>query len=114
MRKSFLAVAGVLLAGLASGPASAAEQRVVGLVDGMTIRTGNSWANVEVRAQSFGPGFCSTEVTVGDKTVIIAAPPLTYSGWTIVNSHGGSVSFEISKRDNCDTGAMAQVRYWAD
>lgn len=97
-----------------SSSASAAEQRTVGLVDGMVIKTSNSWGNVEVRAQSFGPGFCSTEVTVGDKTVIIAAPPLTYSSWIIANSYGGSVTFSISKSDNCDTGTMAQVRYWAD
>ena len=99
---------------LASTTAIAADsqQVVVGLVDGMYIQTGNSWGNVEVRAKSFGPGFCATHVTVGDKTVSIAAPPYAYSGWVIVNSYGGSVSFQISKEDICDTGTVAEVRYW--
>ena len=92
--------------------AADSQQVVVGLIDGMVIQTGNSWGNVEVRAKSFGPGFCATHVTVGDKTVSIAAPPLAYSNWVVVNSYGGSVSFAISKEDICDTGTIAEVRYW--
>jgi hypothetical protein len=94
--------------------ANGGQQVVVGLWQGMTIKTSNSWANVEVRAMSFGPGFCATHITVGDKTVAIAAPPATYSGWVTANSHGGSVNFSISKDDKCDTGTQAQVRYWRD
>lgn len=100
-----------------AGSAHAADggtQVVIGLVDGMTIQTGNAWANVEVRAMSFGPGFCATHITVGDKTISVAAPPAVYSGWYVANSHGGRVSFTVSKQDQCDTGTLAQVRYFRD
>lgn len=113
MQKRAYLIVGALTSFMPIAAADAAEQqRVVGLVDGMVVTTSDSWANVEVRAKSFGPGFCSTEVTVGDKTIIIAAPPIVYSAWTIVNSHGGSVDFTVSKKDNCDTGTLAEVRYF--
>lgn len=97
-----------------SAAAYAATQVETGLVQGMTISTSDSWANVEVRAMSFGPGFCATHITVGDRTVSYAAPPGIYGPWVIVASHGGRVSFEVSKADQCDTGTQAQVRYWRD
>jgi len=113
MRPFFaLAFAALLLAAPAS--AQSGRQITSGIVDGMTIRTGNSWGNVEVRAMSMGPGFCSTHISVGDRTVNVAAPPGVYTPWMIVNSHGGRVSFNIGKDDICDTGTIAQVRYWAD
>ena len=93
---------------------AAATQVEVGLVEGMTITTADSWANVEVRAMSFGPGMCSTHISVGDKTVNYAAPPGIYGPWVIVASHGGRVSYQVSKSDQCDTGTQAQVRYWRE
>lgn len=92
--------------------AAASAQIVAGLVDGMTIDTGNVWGNVEVRAKSMGPGFCATNISVGDKTVAVAAPPFVYSDWQVANSHGGEVSFKLGKEDKCDTGTLAEVRYW--
>lgn len=110
MHKSVFALA--LMAISSAALAADSVQVVAPLINGMTIRTGDSWGNVEVRAKSFGPGFCATHVTVGDKTVSIAAPPMSWSGWVVANSYGGSVSFEISKEDICDTGTIAEVRYW--
>ncbi len=113
-KRTLLAMLAIPLAGLATvaWADGGGTQTVTGLVDGMTIRTGNSWANIEVRAMSMGPGFCATHITVGDKTITVAAPPLVYSTWYIANSHGGSVSFDISKADQCDVGTLAQIRYY--
>lgn len=110
-RFQLIAVAALTLSAAAYAEAT---QAVTGLVNGMTIRTSDSWANVEVRAMSFGPGFCATHITVGDKTVSYAAPPAVYGPWVIAASHGGRVSFEVSKSDQCDTGTQAQVRYWRE
>jgi len=86
----------------------------VPFIDGMTITTSNSVANVEVRAQSFGPGFCSVifNASPGGSDKQIAAPPGTYSGWIVLVSHIGSATFKISNRVECDTGVLAQVRYY--
>jgi hypothetical protein len=106
----------ILLATCIAAPAYAGggTQIVTGLVNGMTIQTSDSIANVEVHAMSFGPGFCATNITVGGKTIVVAAPPGIYSEWMIANSHIGKVSFSISKDDICDTGTQAEVRYWRD
>lgn len=117
MRGTLLIAAAMTLGLACAGVVRASDggsQVVVGLVNGMTIQTGNSWANVEVRAMSMGPGFCATHITVGDKTISVAAPPMVYSSWYIANSHGGKVSFSISKDDKCDTGTLAEVRYFRD
>jgi hypothetical protein len=87
-------------------------QVIEGLVDGASIRTSNSYGNIEVRAMSYGPAVCTTHITVGDRTVSIAAPPAAYSPWVMANSHTASLSFNIGKRDQCDTRTEAQIRYW--
>ena len=91
---------------------AAPVQVVTGIFDGMVISTADVYGNIEVRAMSYGPGFCTTHITVGDQTVSIAAPPAIYSGWVTATSHSGSIGFAVSKRDICDTGTEVQVRYW--
>ncbi|MEQ8379024.1 hypothetical protein [Parvibaculum sp.] len=96
----------------AEGAESAPVQTVTNTFNGMTIVTADVYGNIEARAYSYGPGFCTTHVTVGDKTVNIAAPPAIYSPWTEVISHSGSIGFSVSKDDQCDTGTEVQIRYW--
>lgn len=97
---------------LSSGYAASATQTTETLYDGMVIRTANVVGNVSVRAYSFGPGFCTTKITIDDKSVNFAAPPATYGPWLDVKSHSGAFSFAISKEDKCDTRTEVQVRYW--
>ncbi len=87
-------------------------QTVVPFINGMRITTSNSVANIEVRAQSQGPGGCAVEFSTGDKKIGFVAPPFTYSPWTVLNSHIGQVSFGISNSVLCDTGVLAQIRYF--
>lgn len=102
--------------GVLRAPASTAyqEPRLVeaNLVNGMIIRTGNVYGNVEARAYSYGPGFCTTHVSAAEKTVSILAPPAVYSNWVVVTSHSGSIGLSVTKEDQCDTGTEVQVRYW--
>ena len=75
----------------------------------MTISTSDSVANVEVRAKSVGPGFCAVEYSTFGGRVGFDAPPLTYSGWTVLVSHVGKAEFIISERVICDTGVLGEV-----
>lgn len=93
-------------------PPPPGQQVVTNYHGGMTIRTANAYGNIETRAMSYGPGFCTTHVSVGDKTVSIAAPPAVYTPWVTVRSHSGSLTFPVSKTDQCDTGTEVQIRYW--
>jgi hypothetical protein len=93
-------------------PSHAESKTTEPFVDGQKITTSNSVANVEVQARSLGPGFCAVEIGGGGKTVGFLAPPLVYSPWTILFSHTGSVTTELSIDVKCDTGILAQVRYF--
>ncbi len=88
------------------------EQVVTNYYDGLVVRTANAYGNIETRAMSYGPGACTTHVSAGDKTVSFVAPPATYSSWVVIRSHTGSMSFPISKSDQCSTGTEVQIRYW--
>jgi hypothetical protein len=88
------------------------NQVVAPIVDGMRITTSDSVANVEVRAKSIGPGFCAVEYSTFGGKVGFDAPPLTFSGWTVLVSHLGKADFTISERVICDTGVLGEVRYF--
>jgi hypothetical protein len=106
----------IILAGLTLPSLANAESKtVVPFVDGMTITTSDSVANVEVHAQSLGPGSCGVTFTTdhGDSTSFLA-PPLVYSPWTVLASHTGSVSYTISDSVSCDTDVLAEVRYFKE
>lgn len=107
-----LAVAVLCLGGVPS--AYADLQVVVPFADGMTITTSDSVANVEVHAKSFGPGFCSVTFTAspGGSPKQIAAPPAAYSSWVVIASHIGVVTYTISYDVGCDTGVLAEIRYF--
>jgi hypothetical protein len=93
--------------------ARAEEKTVVPFVEGMTIKTGNSVANIDVRAKSFGPGACGvTFSTDGGNSIHFLALPLAYSPWTILASHAGATSFKITHTVECDTGILGEIRYY--
>lgn len=93
--------------------ARAEEKTVVPFVEGMTIKTGNSVANVDVRAKSFGPGACGvTFSTEGGNSIHFLAPPLAYSPWTVLAPHTGAASFTITHSVECDTGVLGEIRYF--
>lgn len=87
-------------------------QRMFPLVNGMSITTSNSVANVEVRAQSQGPGFCGVSINGGMGNATFLAPPFTWSPWTTLFSHIGSVSTTVNTSVECDTGALFEIRYY--
>lgn len=106
----FSAFAAVLLTGLAL----AADSKVpTSLVSGMKITTANVVATVEVRAKSLGPGACGVNFSTdsGNSTSILA-PPFTWSGWQTLASHIGTVTYKVEYEITCDTGAVAEVRYY--
>ena len=108
--KSLLCITTILL--YLEVSASANEQVVEILVDGHTITTSDSVATVEVRAQSFGPGFCGVTFSTLGGVASFLAPPLTWSEWTQLAAHIGKVSYIISVQPVCDTGVMAEIRYY--
>lgn len=96
-----------------TGQSEAADKQVIeGIVDGQSITTSNSVANVEVRAQSLGPGACAVEFSTGNNSIGFLAVPFSYSPWTKLASHIGSATFKIGIDAKCDTGVLAQVRYF--
>jgi hypothetical protein len=101
-----------IFAAMQSLPVHADSKTTEPIVDGQRITTSNSVANVEVQAQSLGPGVCAVEIGGGGKTIGFLAPPLVYSPWTLLFSHIGSVTTELSIDAKCDTGVLAQVRYF--
>jgi hypothetical protein len=110
-KSTYLAISAVF-ATLHTVPVHADSKITEPFVDGQKITTSNSVANVEVQAQSLGPGVCAVEIGGGGKTIGFLAPPLVYSPWTILFSHTGSVTAELSIDAKCDTGVLAQVRYF--
>lgn len=105
----FTFIAAILVAGTAF--ATENGKTVVLLVNGMTITTGNSYATVEVRAKSFGPGFCAVDVHANGDTAGVLAPPFVWSTWQNLSNHIGTVSYTLSYDKKCDTDALVEVRY---
>lgn len=97
---------------VSSASTAASVQRIVAFVDGMTIKTGDVIANVEVRAKSVGPGMCGVTFTGGGGSTQFLAPPIAYSPWTVLTSHTGAISMRISHSVVCDTGVIAEIRFW--
>jgi len=88
------------------------QKAVVPFIDGMTIVTESASGTVEIRAQSLGPGFCASRFWIDNFNLDILAPPLSWSDWRELTSHHGSVALQISGRAMCDTGIVAEVRYF--
>ena len=82
------------------------------LASPQTIVTDNVVANVHVRAQSLGPGFCEVSFDSNFGSTGFLAPPLSWSDWNVLFSHTGSVSAGISSEAKCDTGALFEVKYF--
>ncbi len=107
-------VLGLSFVALASPIWADEEITIVPLVDGMTITTKEGViAPISVRVQSLGPGFCASRVSVGDHSVEVLAPPLTWSDWYEVTSVFSSISHTVSKTVLCDTDIIGEVRYYA-
>lgn len=85
---------------------------VESLIDGATITTADAVANIEVRAKSHGLGFCATTISSNTNSVQILAPPFTWSSWSVIDSHVGKVSKTYSVSWDCDTGSLAEIRYY--
>lgn len=105
--------------GLTLGLASAAVaqpggmQVTVPFVDGMSITTSNSVANIEVRVKGMGPGTCAvTFAATGGGTASFNALPLVWSPWMTLQAHIGSTTQKLSNDVKCDTGVVAEVRYY--
>jgi hypothetical protein len=100
---------------MTTGARAQPVQTVAPLIDGMSVSTCNCVGNLEVRAQSAGPGLCAVSITTldGRAKAEFDAPPLVWSDWTVLWSYTGAVGFTISFDTLCDTGAMGQVRYYA-
>lgn len=82
------------------------------LYNGMLIKTSDSVGNVRVRAKSQGPGMCGTNITSGLGSSSILASPFSWSAWSTLFSHAGSVSTTVSTSVICDTGALFEIEYW--
>ncbi len=92
--------------------ASILAKRVIPLIKGMTITTGDYVSNVEFRVKSLGPGMCTVEVSAGAKeTKRLLSPPLTWSSWQILSAHLGSVKYILDYKIGCDTDVLVEVRY---
>ena len=91
---------------------ASAMQTTQPLTNGMTITTSNSVANVEVRAKSFGPGFCAVGISSPYGQSNFLAPPLTWSPWTHLFSHMGAITATLGTSVGCSTGAVFEVRYF--
>lgn len=92
----------------------AAKQTTSQLVDRMVIHLKPGLLQqIEVRAKSFGPGFCEVRVTFLDKQVVIVGPPLTWSTWTKVGPAVTGGSRNVGFTPKCDTDALGEVRYEA-
>lgn len=81
------------------------------LISGMTVRTANVVDNVQIRAKSYGPGFCAISVSSTFGSVNFLAPPLVWSNWATLFSHINSVATTVSTSAECDTGALFEIRY---
>lgn len=82
------------------------------VIDGMTLRLGNYVQRVQVRAKSFGPGFCAVTFELGGQSKGVSAPPLTWSNWFDVGpAYIGPQSPTLGFSIGCDTGAIAEVKY---
>jgi hypothetical protein len=80
----------------------------------MKIKTSDSVANVEVRAKSLGPGGCAVEFSTFGVKKGFVAPPFNFSPWTVLTASVGRNTFELHDDVKCDTGALAEVRYFKD
>ena len=80
-------------------------------VEGMKITTGNSTANVQVRAKPLAVGVCGVKFSTAGGNAQFLAPPQVWSPWTNLVSHVGSVDLTISSEVVCDVGVIAEVRY---
>lgn len=87
---------------------------VIPAVDGQVIQLKpDALQQVEFRAKSMGPGFCSVIAGLGSDVVNIAAPPLSWSSWArLPTAHSGG-AFSIRFSPQCDTGAVGEIRYSA-
>jgi len=98
--------------GLGDTTASDATQITAPIVDGMDLTTADVVGNVDVRAKSAGPGFCSVGVSSPLGSAQILAPPGVWSEWTNLFSHLSKVTTQLGTSVDCDTGAQFEVRYW--
>jgi len=97
---------------VAKAQMAAPTQVVAPFIDGMTITTGDVVGNVEVRAMSMGPGACGVTFSAGSDSTQFLAMPGVYSPWTVLTSNIGVVNFTLGENVVCDTGVVAEVRYW--
>ncbi|HCH1046394.1 hypothetical protein R8N68_04995 [Vibrio sp. 1974] len=85
---------------------------VIPFVDGMTITTSDNAGTVEVRAKSLGPGGCGVQFSSYDNSTQFLAPPLQWGAWVELAAHLGEVTYKIENEVLCDTGVLAEIRYY--
>lgn len=113
MAKTAACVAFVALAFVYSTQGQAADEKmVVPLVNGMTVKIGESAGKMEARVKGFGPGFCAGSITVFDETTSFSAPPLVWGEWFTVFEHVTGMTVTVSYQVVCDTDIVGEIRYW--
>lgn len=83
------------------------------VTDGMTLKLGNVVQQVKVRAKSMGPGACAVTFELHGESTNFLASPLTWSPWTEIGpGFTGPSTQTLSYTVGCDTGAIAEVKYF--
>lgn len=91
------------------------EEIIVSVFDGMVLRLeSGALQQVDLRAQSFGPGFCGVEGELAGGSYGFLAPPIVWSRWIPIGPGIVGGSWTLTFRPICDTDAIAQVRYFPE
>ena len=101
-----------VIMGTGADGSSPPVETTVPFVDGMTITTADVAGSVDIHAMSLGPGLCGVTFSTAGASTQFLAPPGTYSPWTTLTANIGSVSLKLDEHVTCDTGVVAEVRYW--
>jgi hypothetical protein len=97
------------VAGASSACAGEVTQQIV---DGMIVEgKPNTLQQIQIRLKSFGPGFCGVDLQFLDSHEKIAAPPLVWSRWFPFGGAFNSGSHALGFSEDCDTGAIGEVKY---
>ena len=106
-----LLIAVALCAALEVQEANAAEITSP-VVDGMVLHLGDYVQRVAVRAKASGPGACAVTFSIGGQNSGFLAPPSSWSPWTEIGpGFVGKSAQKLGYSVNCDTDAIAEVRY---
>lgn len=81
--------------------------------DGMILNLGNYTQQIKVRAKSLGSSGCNVEFSIQGKAVAVVAPANDYSDWVGVGpTYLEPANEKLGVSVKCDSGAIAQVKYY--